>query len=66
LRTRSLPSNSTKRTQMKRWKAQVAQVVELQVGLGARPKIQRHGGRGAECQFWTYAVLKIPDKMGLR
>jgi hypothetical protein len=50
LRTRGLPSNSTKRTQMKRWKAQVAQVVELQVGLGAHPKILRPGGRGAECQ----------------
>jgi hypothetical protein len=48
LRTRGLPSSSTKRTQMKRWKAQVAQVVDLQVGLGARPKILRHGGRGAE------------------
>ena len=44
MRTRGLPSSSTRRTQMKRWKAQVAQVVDLQVGLGARPKILRHGG----------------------
>jgi len=51
LRTRGLPSSSTKRTQMKRWKAQVAQVVDLQVGLGAHPEILRHGGRSAEC-WW--------------
>jgi hypothetical protein len=51
LRTRGLPSSSTKRTQMKRWKVQVAQVVELQVRLGPRPKILRHGGRSAEC-WW--------------
>jgi len=31
--------------------AQVAQVVDLQVGLVARPKILRHGGRSAEC-WW--------------
>jgi hypothetical protein len=34
--------------------AQLAQVVDLQVGLGARPKILRilrHGGRGAECRL---------------
>ncbi len=34
--------------------AQLAQVVDLQVGLGACPKILRilrHGGRGAECRL---------------
>jgi IS605 OrfB family transposase len=37
--------------------AQVAQVVDLQVGLGAHPKILRHGGRGAECR--EQAVLDL-------